>query len=129
MGPARISQLSDEEKDALMKEYEHADNSELNLAGVGQGLSGGIYGSLSGTAGTFAGSVALAAYLRKKGVINRRGNLINFDPRVVRQYARATRALGTLPAIGALTGSYIATNKYSKGRAQEIMERNRQGTV
>lgn len=101
LGMYRASDLTDDERAALTKHYGLA--SDANLAGrnAARGMVGNFIGGIPGA--------AMIGY----GALTK-------NPK--------TLALGSLASLGGgLVGSYLATNKYSKGKAKKIMNSGGRG--
>lgn len=98
VGAYRASNLSEEDRKLLKDEYGLSDDASLGWRNAGRGFLGGTAGGMLG------GGITLPIAMR----------LANRHP-VAAQALAAAGSLG-----GYLAGSGLATNKYSKGRADEI---------
>jgi hypothetical protein len=96
MGAIRAARLSDEDRQLLEKEYGLQPGAGLGKRNAARGWLGEAAGVVPGT--------ALALYGLSKGRFGLAG---------------AGAALGSA---GGIAGSYLGTNKYSKGRAQQLRD-------
>lgn len=97
-GLVRASNLSPEQREALIKEYQLSENASL----VGRNLGRGVLGNIGGASLGSGVGMALGSLGGSRG---------------------ATLGSGLGALIGAIYGSKKSTDKYSVGRANKILNR------
>lgn len=107
IGAVRAANLSDDEKNALRKHYGLSDDPNLMLRNAGRGVVGGLLGGGLGA----AGGALLASRLR------------SMNPLLIPQLTIGGALAGTL------LGAAKATDKYSKGNVNRIINNSAQDTM
>ena len=120
VGAFRSSGMTEEEEAALKKHYGLDPNASLGLRNAGRGMAGGFLGYHMGNAvgKTLSGEISRGANLTAKKFPGKGGAALL----AANIAAKVLPRLGKM--VGAGTGAYMNTSKYTSDNAQKIMARD-----